>query len=362
MTLQKTPLNAVHRELGARMVEFAGWDMPVQYRGTLQEHRTVRSSVGIFDVSHMGQIEITGPDALSVVQTLTCNDVSQISDGQAQYSAFLYPEGTFVDDIVLYRISATHIFICVNAANKDKDVQWVLQQANGNVEIQDNSNNYAQLAVQGPEAEKVLQSLTTVDLSSMKYYCFTQSIIEGFDTLISRTGYTGESGFELYLPPEAAIPIWQRVMQVGRSVEIEPAGLAARNTLRLEVRYPLYGNDINDKTTPLEAGLGWIVKLNKGDFIGRTSLLQQKKAGVTRRLVGFQMLDRGIARDHYPVLVDGFPVGEVASGSFAPSLKRNIGLVYLPVQYAQTGHIIQVEVRGKLLRAQVVKTPFYRKD
>ncbi|MDA2937139.1 glycine cleavage system aminomethyltransferase GcvT, partial [Acidobacteria bacterium AH-259-A15] len=356
-----TPLNTVHRELGARMMGFAGWEMPVQYDSPLREHRAVRERVGVFDVSHMGQIEIVGKDALSVAQKLTSNDISRLSDGQAQYSAFLYPEGTFVDDIVLYRINSEHIFICVNAANKDKDLQWARRAKKGDVQFLDNSNSYVQLAIQGPEAQAVLQQLTDVDLSSMKYYWFAFGKVEGAKALISRTGYTGEDGFEIYIPPDKAESIWRKLFTVGKPFEIMPAGLAARNTLRLEMRYPLYGNDIDDHTTPWEAGLGWIVKLGKGDFIGKETLEKQKEEGVQRKLVGFEMVDRGIARDHYPILIDGQQVSQVASGSFAPSLQKSIGLTYLPIECSQIGQLLDVEIRRKLLKAKVVETPFYKK-
>ncbi|MFQ5928896.1 MAG: glycine cleavage system aminomethyltransferase GcvT [Acidobacteriota bacterium] len=361
MTLKKTALNAVHKELGARMVDFVGWEMPVQYGSALREHQAVRERVGVFDVSHMGQIEIVGKDALSVAQKLTSNDISRLSDGQAQYSAFLYREGTFVDDIVLYRINPEHIFICVNAANKDKDLQWARRAKKGDVQILDNSNSYVQLAIQGPEAQAVLQQLTDVDLSSMKYYWFALGKVHGAKALISRTGYTGEDGFEIYIPPDKAESIWCKLFTVGKAFEIMPAGLAARNTLRLEMRYPLYGNDIDDHTTPWEAGLGWIVKLGKGDFIGKETLEKQKEEGVQRKLVGFEMVDRGIARDHYPILIDGQRVGQVTSGSFAPSLQKSIGLTYLPIECSQIGQLLDVEIRRKLLKAKVAETPFYRK-
>ena len=361
MSSKKTPLNAVHRESGARMVEFAGWEMPVQYDSTLREHLAVREAVGIFDISHMGEIEMVGKDALSMGQKVTSNDISRLADGQAQYSAFLDHEGGFVDDIVVYRISSRHIFICVNAANKDKDFQWVQSHQEGKVEILDRSDSYAQLAIQGPKAEAVLQSLTDVPLTSLKYYWFTQGEIEGAKALISRTGYTGEDGFEVYIPPEAAPAIWNRLLSAGKSLHITPAGLAARNTLRLEMSYSLYGHEIDRTTTPWEANLGWIVKLDKGDFIGREKLEHLKEQGIHRKLVGFEMVDRGIARDRYPVWVNGKRVGEVTSGSPAPSLQKNVGLVYLPIEYAQIDQVLEVEVRGKRIKAKVVKTPFYQR-
>jgi aminomethyltransferase len=359
MTLKKTPLNALHREYGARMVDFAGWDMPVHYGSTLKEHLAVRKGVGVFDVSHMGEIEFIGPDALAMAQKVTSNDISRLSDGQAQYSAFLNPEGTFIDDIVVYRISEHHIFVCVNAANRAKDYQWVTSHKEGRVDILDNSDSYVQLAIQGPKAEAVLQKLTDLDLSSIQYYWATWGIVNGTRGLISRTGYTGEDGFEIYIPVEDAPSIWERLFQVGKPFEIMAAGLAARNTLRLEVAYCLYGHEIDETTTPWEAGLGWIVRLGKGEFIGHDNLEKLKEEGKQRKLAGFEMVGRGIARDHYPVSVEGKEVGPVTSGSFAPSLQKSVGLVYLPVEYTQIGQPLEVEIRGKRVQAKVVETPFY---
>lgn len=343
------------------MIEFAGWEMPVQYESALKEHLAVRQSVGLFDVSHMGQLEVRGRKALATVQKVTCNDAGRVADGQTQYSAFLYPDGTFVDDIVVYRITAEHFFICVNAANKDKDYQWLRRHQEGEVEILDSSDHYALLALQGPNAPQVLQSVTPADLVSVKRYWFIQGEVVGVPALISRTGYTGEDGFELYILCETAELVWQELLAAGAPFGIRPAGLAARNTLRLEVRYALYGNDIDETTTPWEAGLGWIVKMHKGNFIGREALEQQKQQGVVRKLVGFEMVDRGIPRDHFPVYVDGKPFGHVTSGSFSPSLQKGIGLTYLPVSGAETGTEFEIDRRGKRLRAKVVETPFYKR-
>lgn len=343
------------------MIEFAGWEMPVQYESALKEHLAVRQSVGLFDVSHMGQLEVRGRKALATVQKVTCNDAGRVADGQTQYSAFLYPDGTFVDDIVVYRITAEHFFICVNAANKDKDYQWLRRHQEGEVEILDSSDHYALLALQGPNAPQVLQSVTPADLVSVKRYWFIQGQVVGVPALISRTGYTGEDGFELYILCETAELVWQELLAAGAPFSIRPAGLAARNTLRLEVRYALYGNDIDETTTPWEAGLGWIVKMHKGNFIGREALEQQKQQGVVRKLVGFEMVDRGIPRDHFPVYVDGKPFGHVTSGSFSPSLQKGIGLTYLPVSGAETGTEFEIDRRGKRLRAKVVETPFYKR-
>lgn len=342
------------------MIGFAGWEMPVQYESALKEHLAVRESVGIFDVSHMGQIEIRGRDALAFTQKITCNDVARLSDGKAQYSAFLNEEGGFVDDIVIYRIGPEHVFICVNAANTKKDYQWILRHREGEVEIANTSLSYAQIAVQGPRSLEVLQELTPADLGSVPFYGFLLERVLGADSLISRTGYTGEEGFEIYVPPDRAEAVWRKLLHVGARFGIVSAGLAARNTLRLEVRFLLYGNDMDESTTPWEADLGWIVKLGKGDFVGKAALEKQREAGLRRRLVGFEMVDRGIARDRYPVFVNATRAAEVRSGSFAPSLQKAIGLVYLPAETTAPGSAFEVEVRGRRLKAQVVSTPFYK--
>lgn len=361
MNLKKTPLNRIHHQYGARMIDFAGWEMPVQYESALNEHHCVREAVGAFDVSHMGRFEITGPDALSFVQRMTCNDVARLADGQAQYSAFLTPQGTFIDDIVVYRFDARKIFICVNAATRAKDYAWLLEHRHGEYDLVDRSSEYAQLAVQGPRAIRVLQKLTPVDLSAIKFYWFAEGEIAGVDAILSRTGYTGEPGYELYVPAGDAESVWEAVFEAGASADICPAGLACRNSLRLEMKYPLYGNDIDDTTTPYEAGLGWIVKLGTG-FIGEDILETQKREGVSRRLAGFQMVDPGIARDGFPIYLDGNPVAQATSGGFSPSLGKSIGLAYLPVDRSSPGTAIEVEIRGKRRRAEVVKTPFYRPE
>lgn len=361
MTLKVTPLHAAHEEAGGKMVDFAGWHMPVQYKSTLKEHLAVRSSVGLFDVSHMGQIEVTGPNALEAVQHVTCNDLSRIQDGQAQYTAFLTESGTFIDDVVVYRLGSDRIFICINAANTDKDYAWVRERIGSEAKVSDVSADFAQIAVQGPLSGQVLQSLTSLDLATIRYYWFQHGQVNGRQALISRTGYTGEDGFEIYLAPEFAEEVWNSLLRNGADAGVVPAGLAARNTLRLEVCFPLYGNDIDESTTPLEAGLGWIVKLKKSSFVGQEALLEQKARGVERKLVGFEMVDRGIARDHYPVYYDGRPFGEVRSGSYGPAIQRNVGLTYLPAEASTVESRFEVEVRGKRLQAKVVKRPFYKR-
>lgn len=359
--MKKTPLNEVHRELGARMVEFAGWDMPVQYESALKEHLAVRQAAGLFDVSHMGQLEMIGTDALQMIQKVTCNDAARLADGQAQYSAFLYPEGTFVDDIVVYRMNAEHMFICINAANISKDFEWVKAQQEGDVEIHNRSDQYAQLAIQGPQALSILQELVEIELPSIKRYWFAFGKVDGTEALISRTGYTGEDGFELYIAAARAESIWRKLLKAGESRGLTPAGLAARNTLRLEACYALYGHDIDNTTTPWEADLGWIVKLNKGEFIGKHSLVTQKEAGVKQKLAALEMVDRGIARDGFPVYLGGKQIGQVTSGTFSPSLQRSIGLAYVPAAHAGTGQELDVDIRGKRLKAKVVEKPFYQR-
>ncbi len=357
---RRTPLYQVHLEMGARMIEFAGWELPVQYHSALDEHHAVRRRVGVFDVSHMGQFELTGSDALGFTQRMTCNDVNRLKDGQAQYSAFLTDRGTFVDDIVVYRLEPERIFICVNAATREKDFAWLQSHLTGSVTLRDRSDNFAQIAIQGPKAEAVLARLTTVDLAAIPFYWCTEGEVAGVPAIVSRTGYTGEAGFELYVPGDRAEAVWRAVFETGEEEGIAPAGLAARNTLRLEMKYSLYGNDIDETTTPLEAGLGWIVKLGTG-FVGEEILARQKAEGVSRKLVGFELTDRGVVRDGFPVLLDGQTVGKVTSGGFSPTLEKSIGLAYLPPENAQPGQAIEIEIRGKKRQASVVKTPFLKR-
>jgi aminomethyltransferase len=359
--LRKTALNAIHRQSGARMIEFAGWEMPVQYSGPIQEHMAVRTGAGIFDVSHMGEVELKGPAAEENLQRLTCNDVNRLAVGQCQYSALTTPQGTFIDDVLVYCLSRSHFLMCVNASNQEKDYKWVLENTRGQVDALDRSEDFSQLAVQGPAACSILQPLTELRLSDMKSYWFVQGKMCDAEVLISRTGYTGEDGFEIYCHPAHGESLWTRIMESGKAAGIQPAGLAARNTLRLEAKLALYGNDIDDTTTVLEADLGWICKLDKGDFIGRDVLIRQKQEGLKRKLVGFEMAERGIARDHYRVEISGQSVGTVTSGSPAPFLKKNIGLTYLPADRWAVGTQFDVIIREKRSRAQVVPTPFYRR-
>jgi aminomethyltransferase len=359
--LKKTPLNAIHRQLGARMVNFAGWDMPVQYAGPISEHLAVRTRAGIFDVSHMGELEIKGPAAQETIQKLTCNDIHRLAISQCQYSALTTPEGALVDDLLIYRMDADRFFLCVNASNQGKDYQWIQDHALPNTEVIFRSNDYAQLAVQGPKALEILQPLTEIRLGRIKYYWFARDRFAGVEAIISRTGYTGEDGFEIYFNPAQAEKVWTQIMEAGKPFGLEPAGLAARNTLRLEAGLLLYGNDMDETTSILAAGLDWICKLQKGDFIGRDALIRQRKAGIKRILIGFEMIERGIARDHYAIELDGQRVGTVTSGSFAPFLKRNIGLAYLPINNTSMGTEFSIIIREKAVKAQVVPTPFYRR-
>jgi aminomethyltransferase len=358
---RKTALNAIHRQLGGRMVEFAGWDMPVQYAGPIPEHNAVRNRLGIFDVSHMGEIELTGSSALESIQWVTSNDVSRLQVGQVQYSALTTPSGCFVDDILVHRMGVDHFFLCVNASNQDKDFAWIRENAKPGTDVVFRSEDFAQIAVQGPRTAEVLQQLTPIDLGPIRYYWFTLGKFAGHDAIVARTGYTGEDGFEVYVCPSHAESVWLAIMEAGKAQGIEPAGLAARNTLRLEAKMALYGHEIDDTTTLLEADLGWICRLDKGPFIGRDVLVKQKQEGLRRILAGFEMTERGIARDGYPVRLDGKAAGKVTSGSPAPFLQRNIGLTYLPVDRAAHGTELEIMIREKSSRAKVVPTPFYKR-
>jgi glycine cleavage system T protein (aminomethyltransferase) len=359
--LKQTPLNAVHRRMGAKMVPFGGWDMPVQYSGILEEHRAVRSAAGLFDVSHMGEVEFRGPAALAAVQRLTSNDASRLKVGQVQYTALTTEAGTFVDDLTVYKYADDDYMVTVNASNIDKDVAWMREHTTGNVEVHNASDETALLAIQGPKAQTLLQMLTPVDLGAIPYYWFTQGKVLGADAVISRTGYTGEDGFEVYLKPKDVIGLWQALIEAGRPLGLLPCGLGARDTLRLEAKMALYGNDIDDRHTVLEADLGWILKLQKGEFIGQIALAKQKQEGIRRKLVGFEMVGRGIARSHYPIAKEGRTIGEVTSGGPAPWLNKNIGLGYVTVEHAAVGTEIEILIRGTAVAARIVQTPFYKR-
>jgi glycine cleavage system T protein (aminomethyltransferase) len=355
---QRTPLHDTHVRAGARIVEFAGWEMPVQYAGILQEHEAVRTRVGLFDVSHMGEVVFRGPKALEALGRVFTNDVSKIADGQAQYGCLCRESGGIVDDVVVYRRAADDLLVCVNAGNRAKDFEWLAGHAGG-ADVANESDAWAQLALQGPLAAQLLQRLTKVNLSAMRSYRFAPGEVAGIAGLVARTGYTGEDGFEIFCPSEAGPRLWAALMEAGQPERIAPCGLGARDSLRLEMAYRLYGSDMDDSTTPLEAGLAWVVKLDKGDFVGRDALLRQKAAGVARKLVGFTLTDPGIARHGYPVLQDGRKVGDVTSGTKSPSLGTSIGLAYVPTALAAEGSTFAVEIRGRPAAARVVKTPFY---
>ena len=348
------------------MVEFGGWDMPVQYpAGTVEEHLRTRNHSGLFDVSHMGEIDVRGPDAIHFVNRLTSNDVTKLTDGQAQYSAFTTPSGTVVDDLLVYLLSADHLLLVVNAGTTDKDWNWISSHHESeNVELRNASSEYCQLAVQGPDALSILQKLTDLPLGDIKYYHFTNGAVDGIASIVSRTGYTGEDGFEIYATPDQAERLWNKLLDAGNfgsETGVLPCGLAARNTLRLEAGMSLYEHEIDETTTLIEANLGWICKLDKGEFIGREALMKQKASGPTKRLVGFEVVERGIARDGQDVVINGQPMGRVTSGSPAPYLKKNIGFAYVPTEFAVPGNEIQIDVRGRLVKAQIVKTPFYKR-
>jgi aminomethyltransferase len=359
--LKTTSLNAIHRQLGARMVDFAGWDMPVQYEGTIEEHMAVRTRAGIFDVSHMGELEIRGSNALETIQKVSCNDANRLAINQCQYTALTTPDGTIVDDLLIYRMQSDRFLLCVNASNQEKDYEWIRANALPNTEVIFRSNDFSQLAVQGPKALEILQPLTDIRLADIRYYWFALGKFAGVEAIVSRTGYTGEDGFEIYIEPSRTEMVWSKIMECGRHHELVPAGLAARNTLRLEAGLLLYGNDIDETTTVLEAGLEWICKLQKESFIGRDALVRQRQCGIKRILAGFEMTDRGIAREKYPIEMDGKNLGIVTSGSHAPFLKKNIGLAYLPMDLSTAGTEIRVIIREKSVKAKVVLTPFYRR-
>ncbi|MFQ5767058.1 MAG: glycine cleavage system aminomethyltransferase GcvT [Acidobacteriota bacterium] len=359
---RETALFQVHRKLGARMIPFSGWAMPVQYDGVIVEHLAVRQAAGLFDVSHMGELEISGADAEACLQKLTPNDVAALQVGQAQYSALLTPRGTFVDDLLVYRLGKERFLLVVNAANTAGDLDWMRRHARGRLQILDRSSDFALLALQGPRSREILTQVLKTDLSDLAPFHFLQMENGARSILVARTGYTGEDGFEIALPPEDAADLWDGILRAGKEKGIRPAGLGARDTLRLEAGLCLYGHDIDDTTTPWEAGLAFIVKMEKGEFIGRDALVSQKKEGVRRRLSGFRVTGRGIARAGHAVHLQNKEVGKVTSGTHSPSLRRSIGLVYLPADQRRPGTELTVKIRQAEVPAEVVSTPFYRRD
>ena len=370
-TVRKTALNAVHRQMGAKMVEFNGWDMPVEYPasigcGIVNEHMAVRTGAGIFDVSHMGDIRLAGPGALAAVQHISMNDASRLAIGQAQYSALLYPQGTFVDDVIVHRLGEDEYLLVINAGTREKDFNWVRDNTRQfDCAVEHLSDDFTQIAIQGPKAVDLLQRLTDADLSAVKFYWVTRGTLCGLrNTLMGRTGYTAEDGFEIYIPSDEATSerVWYAILDAGKELGAIPCGLGARNTLRLEGKLPLYGHEISDTINVWEAGLDRFCKMEKPDFIGRAALEKAKAEGMKKTLVGLEMIERGIARDDYKILDDGgSEIGYVTSGSPAPFLKKNIALAYVPPVYSEMGSTVKVEIRGQGVKAQVVPTPFYKR-
>jgi len=370
-TIRKTALNAVHRQMGAKMVDFNGWDMPVEYPasigcGIVNEHMAVRTSVGIFDVSHMGDIRLAGPGALAAVQHISMNDASKLALNQAQYSALLYPQGTFVDDVIVHRLGEDEYLLVINAGTREKDFNWVRENTRQfDCKVEHLSDEFTQIAIQGPKAVNLLQKLTNADLSAVKFYWVTHGSLCGLkNVLMGRTGYTAEDGFELYIPAdeETSTRVWYAILDAGKEFGAVPCGLGARNTLRLEGKLPLYGHEISDTINVWEAGLDRFCKMEKPDFIGKAALEKARAQGLKRTLIGLEMIDRGIARDGYKILdLGGNEIGYVTSGSPAPFLKKNIALAYVPPQQSEIGNIVQVEIRGQGVKAKVVPTPFYKR-
>lgn len=361
--MKRTRLYSYHREHSTRLIDFFGWEMPVEYSGIVKEHTAVRNKAGLFDVSHMGEITIFGKQALDLVQYLTPNDASRLTRNKAQYSALTTPQGTFVDDLLVYCLDSDHYMLVVNAANSEKDLDWILRYAGDfNVAVTNRSDDYTQLALQGPNSVSILQSLTEIDIENLGSFGVEYGRVASEDAIVSRTGYTGEDGFEIYTLSERPDRIWNALLDAGTDRGTIPVGLGARDTLRLEARLMLYGNDIDETTTVLEAGLGWLIKFKKEDFLGREILLKQKEEGIRRKIVGFEIQGRSIARPHYPVFVKGKKVSKVNSGSFSPTLQKSIGLTYLPIEHSEIGMEFEIEVRGKRISAKVVPTPFYTRQ
>lgn len=360
---KRTPLYDEHVRLGGKIVDFAGWEMPVQYSGVIDEHLAVRNAAGLFDVSHMGQIEIKGTDAEKFVQSLTTNDVKKLTDSRAQYSIFCNERGTVIDDIIVYRFSQTHYIIVVNASNVDKDFAWCKKNEKGNITVTNRSDDFALIAFQGPKAAQILQTFTDTNISEIGTYYFKTGTVAGKkNIIIARTGYTGEDGFELFTSPSDATHIWQSLLEKGKPLGVKPAGLGARDTLRLEMKYSLYGHEITEETNPIEAGLGWVVKLDTpDDFVGKKAIAEAKAKGVTRKLIGFKMTERGIPRQGYNIFIGKENVGIITSGTMSPSLNEAIGIGYVPNDVAKIGNKILIDIRGNKREAIIVETPFYKK-
>ena len=360
--MKKTPLYQNHCKLRGKIIDFGGWALPVQYTGIIEEHERVRNAAGLFDVSHMGEIEVMGKDAAKMIQLLVTNDISKTQDGQVVYSPMCYPDGGVVDDLLIYQINPEHYLLVVNASNTDKDFEWIVQNLNGDVKAENVSDRYAQLALQGPNAQAILQKLTDFPLDDIRFFRFAQNVKTGTcEALISRSGYTGEDGFEIYMPSEDASGLWEDILEAGSDEGLLPIGLGARDTLRFEAALPLYGHEISQDISPLEAGLDNFVKLNKDDFIGKQALYAQKEHGVTRRLTGFEMVERGIPRNGYEVQVKADRIGFVTTGSFSPTLKKNIGLAMIDSASSKENTEIDIIIRDKPVKAKIIKIPFYTK-
>lgn len=360
--MKKTPLYEKHIQLKGKMIDFGGWSLPVEYTGIIPEHEAVRTKAGIFDVSHMGEITVKGEDSEKYLQMLLTNDISLLNNNQIAYTTMCYPHGGVVDDLLVYKYSNTDYLLVVNASNTEKDYQWMKENIFGNTEILNVSENYAQLALQGPLAEAILQKLTRKNLNEIEFYYFSDNVkIGNIEALVSRTGYTGEDGFELYFAYDKAEEMWDMILEAGKDEGLIPAGLGARDTLRFEASLPLYGHELDENITPLEAGLGFFVKLNKENFIGKEALAKQKSEGLQRKIVGFEMIDRGIPRNNYEVYAEGKKIGYVTTGSFSPTLKKNIGLALINSAYSKEGTEIEILIRNKNSKAKVIKKPFYSK-
>ncbi len=361
--LKRTPLFPVYEKYGAKTVDFGGWDLPVQFSSILEEHEAVRERAGLFDVSHMGEVDVKGKDALKYIQKIITNDASKLVDGKALYSPMCYLNGGTVDDLLVYRYNENHYLLVINASNIDKDVAWFEENLEGDVQIENISDRISQLALQGPIAEKVLQRIADIDLSTIGFFHFNPDVkLDGVKGFVSRTGYTGEDGFEIYLANEDAPKLWDKILDTGKEDGVLPCGLGARDTLRFEAKLPLYGQELSKDITPIEAGIGFFVKFDKGDFNGRDVLKEQKENGAPRKLVGIEMIDRGIPRSHYPVYVDDVQIGEVTTGTQSPTLKRNVGLALIKKEYAEIGKEVYVGIRNKKVKAEIIKTPFYKKS
>ena len=362
--LKKTPLYNAYKEYGGKIVDFAGWQMPIQFEGIISEHEAVRSAAGLFDVSHMGEVEVKGAEAFEFVQNLVTNDIAVLEDNQILYTFMCYEDGGVVDDLLVYKFGKEHFYLVINAGNIDKDFQWMIDNKGSyDMELANISNEVAEVAIQGPKAQKILQKIADIDLDEIKFfYCKRDVLVDGVKCLISRTGYTGEDGFEIYTSTEEIERLWHKLIKIGKEEGLKPTGLGCRDTLRFEACLPLYGNELSQDITPLEAGLGFFVKLKKTGFIGKEALLKQKEQGLKRKSVGFEVKDRGIPRHGYEVTVCGEKIGVVTTGYFSPTLKKNIGLALIDSKYSELGTEIEIVIRGKALKAEVISKKFYKKN